>query len=79
MQGLYLVTDRGLCGDKMEDVIVKAVRGGARYVQLREKNASSSPFRRLLSSMTAWMWRWLPMPTGFTWVRRICLAPWQEE
>ena len=44
MQGLYLVTDRGLCGDKMEEVIVKAVRGGARYVQLREKNVSTRFF-----------------------------------
>jgi len=44
MQGLYLVTDRGLCGDKMDEVIVKAVRGGARYVQLREKNVSTRFF-----------------------------------
>jgi thiamine-phosphate pyrophosphorylase len=44
MQGLYLVTDRGLCGDKTDEVIVKAVRGGARYVQLREKNCSARFF-----------------------------------
>jgi thiamine-phosphate pyrophosphorylase len=44
MQGLYLVTDRGLCGDKIDEVIEKAVRGGARFVQLREKNVSTRFF-----------------------------------
>jgi thiamine-phosphate pyrophosphorylase len=44
MQGLYLVTDRGLCGDKMDEVIVKAVQGGAKYVQLREKNVPTKFF-----------------------------------
>ena len=38
MQGLYLVTDRGLCGDRpVEEVILLAVMGGVSCVQLREK------------------------------------------
>ena len=38
MQGLYLVTDRGLCGDRpVEEVILLAVKGGVSCVQLREK------------------------------------------
>ncbi len=38
MKGLYLVTDRGLCGDRnLEDVVLKAIRGGICCVQLREK------------------------------------------
>jgi len=42
MRGLYLVTDRGLCGQKpLEDVIMRAVRGGVAYVQLREKEIST--------------------------------------
>jgi len=45
MKGLYLVTDRGLCGDKsLEDVILQSVRGGARYVQIREKDQSTRDF-----------------------------------
>ncbi len=44
MQGLYLVTDRALCGDKTDEVVLKAVRGGARYVQLREKNCPTRFF-----------------------------------
>ena len=45
MQGLYLVTDRDLCGDKpLEDVVLQAVRGGVACVQLREKNVSTRFF-----------------------------------
>jgi thiamine-phosphate pyrophosphorylase len=45
MRGLYLVTDRRLCGGKpLEEVIVKAVKGGVAYVQLREKDLSTRSF-----------------------------------
>ncbi|MEA2013711.1 MAG: thiamine phosphate synthase [Thermodesulfobacteriota bacterium] len=45
MNGLYLVTDRGLCGDRsLEDVILRSVTGGARYVQIREKDQSTRDF-----------------------------------
>ncbi len=45
MRGLYLVTDRDLCGNKsLEEVITGAVKGGAAYVQLREKKISTRLF-----------------------------------
>ena len=45
MDGLYLVTDRELCGDRgIESVVEKAVEGGVRYVQLREKGLSTRAF-----------------------------------
>jgi thiamine-phosphate pyrophosphorylase len=45
MRGLYLVTDRRLCGGKpLEEVIIKAVKGGVAYVQLREKDVSARFF-----------------------------------
>jgi len=45
MNGLYLVTDRGLCGKKdLRDVILQALQGGAVYVQLREKEVSTRFF-----------------------------------
>ncbi len=45
MQGLYLVTDRTLCGEKnLEEVVIQAVRGGVSYVQLREKGISTRSF-----------------------------------
>lgn len=45
MRGLYLVTDRGLCGEKaVETVILQAVKGGVSYVQLREKDVSTRFF-----------------------------------
>lgn len=45
MQGLYLVTDRGLCGSKdLKDVILQALRGGVVCVQLREKDVSTRFF-----------------------------------
>jgi thiamine-phosphate pyrophosphorylase len=45
MHGLYLVTDRSLCGGKpLDEVIIKAVKGGVAYVQLREKDVSTRFF-----------------------------------
>ncbi len=45
MQGLYLVTDRDLCGKRtVEEVVLAAVRGGAGFVQLREKDLSTRDF-----------------------------------
>jgi thiamine-phosphate pyrophosphorylase len=45
MRGLYFVTDRGLCGRKpLEEVVIQAVKGGAAYVQLREKDVSTRFF-----------------------------------
>jgi thiamine-phosphate pyrophosphorylase len=45
MRGLYFVTDRGLCGSKpLEEVVIQAVKGGAAYVQLREKEISTRFF-----------------------------------
>lgn len=45
MRGLYLVTDRDLCGKKsLEEVVIKAVKGGVSYVQLREKEISTRIF-----------------------------------
>jgi thiamine-phosphate pyrophosphorylase len=45
MNGLYLVTDRELCGkNSLEDVIRQAVQGGVAYVQLREKDVSTRLF-----------------------------------
>ncbi|MBN1470222.1 MAG: thiamine phosphate synthase [Syntrophaceae bacterium] len=45
MRGLYLVTDRSLCGKKpLEEVVRMAVSGGVSYVQLREKEISTRYF-----------------------------------
>jgi len=45
MRGLYFVTDRDLCGGKpLEEVVIQAVKGGASYVQLREKDVSTRFF-----------------------------------
>lgn len=45
MYGLYLVTDRGLCGEKsLENVVLRAVEGGVSCVQLREKGMSTKLF-----------------------------------
>ena len=45
MRGLYLVADRRLCGGKpVEEVIIKAIKGGVAYVQLREKELSTRDF-----------------------------------
>ncbi|KUG22987.1 thiamin-phosphate pyrophosphorylase [hydrocarbon metagenome] len=45
MRGLYLVTDRGLCGKRpLEEVVINAVKGGVACVQLREKEISTRLF-----------------------------------
>jgi len=45
MRGLYLVTDRDLCGGRpLEEVVAAAVDGGASCVQIREKNLSTRAF-----------------------------------
>jgi thiamine-phosphate pyrophosphorylase len=45
VQGLYLVTDRKMCGDReLEDVVRQALKGGVAYVQLREKDVSTRVF-----------------------------------
>ncbi|HPX12359.1 MAG TPA: thiamine phosphate synthase, partial [Syntrophales bacterium] len=45
MKGLYLVTDRDLCGARpLEEVVLLSVRGGAACVQIREKNLSTRAF-----------------------------------
>ncbi len=45
MQGLYLVTDRDLCGGRpLKEVVAAAVAGGAAWVQLLEKNLSTRAF-----------------------------------
>ena len=45
MEGLYLVTDRDLCGGRsLEEVVLRSIRGGARYVQIREKDQSTRDF-----------------------------------
>lgn len=45
MKGLYLVTDRGLCGRRsVEDVVLMAAKGGAAIVQLREKGLPTRSF-----------------------------------
>ena len=45
MKGVYLVTDRGLCGVRgVAAVVAQAARAGACCVQLREKTASTRRF-----------------------------------
>ena len=45
MRGLYLVTDRGLCGGRpLEEVVRLAVEGGVSCVQLREKDLPTREF-----------------------------------
>ncbi|HEX7535077.1 MAG TPA: thiamine phosphate synthase [Syntrophales bacterium] len=45
MRGLYLVTDRGLCGNRsLEDVAHQALVAGAACIQLREKDVSTRFF-----------------------------------
>lgn len=45
MRGIYLVTDRGLCLNRpLQDVVLRAVKGGAAYVQLREKDITTRLF-----------------------------------
>lgn len=52
MRGLYLVTDRGLCGGRpLEEVVRLAVEGGASCVQLREKDLSTREFVETASAV----------------------------
>ena len=45
IKGLYLVTDRDLCGGRpLDEIVLAAVRGGAACVQLREKNLPTRSF-----------------------------------
>jgi thiamine-phosphate pyrophosphorylase len=54
VRGLYLVTDRGLCGDRaLEAVVAQAVQGGVACVQLREKDLSTGAFVALARSLKA--------------------------
>jgi thiamine-phosphate pyrophosphorylase len=57
LRGLYLVTDRGLCGNRsLEDVAHKALIGGAACIQLREKDVSTRFFveeAQRMKSLTA--------------------------
>ncbi len=54
MEGLYLVTDRELCGTRsIESVVAQAVSGGVRYVQLREKDTSTRAFIELAKRVKA--------------------------
>lgn len=51
---LYLVTDRGCLGGRdLCDVVGRAVAGGARLVQLREKNAATREFVELARALVA--------------------------
>lgn len=52
--GLYLVTDRALClGRPLVDVVARAVAGGVRVVQLREKRADTREFVELGRALLA--------------------------
>jgi thiamine-phosphate pyrophosphorylase len=57
VRGLYLVTDRGLCGNRsLEDVVCQALTGGAACIQLREKDVSTRFFTdeaRKMKALTA--------------------------
>jgi thiamine-phosphate pyrophosphorylase len=54
VRGLYLVTDRGLCGGRsLEAVVAEAVAGGVACVQLREKDLSTRAFVDLARSLKA--------------------------
>ncbi len=54
MRGLYLVTDRGLCGGRsLEAVVAQAVQGGVACVQLREKQLGTRAFVELAVALKA--------------------------
>ena len=57
MRGVYLVTDRTLCGNKsLEAVVFQALQGGVMCVQLREKDVSTRFFveeARKIKALTA--------------------------
>lgn len=45
MRGLYLVTDRGLCGSRsVAEIVLLAAKAGVAHVQLREKDISTRLF-----------------------------------
>jgi thiamine-phosphate pyrophosphorylase len=45
MRGVYLVTDRSLCGGRpLEEIVIQALKGGISFVQLREKEMSTRSF-----------------------------------
>ncbi len=47
VRGIYLVTDRSLCGQRsLDEIVLQAAGAGAAYVQLREKDVSTSFFVR---------------------------------
>ena len=51
---LYLVTDRGLAGDRdIEDIVRRSVEGGATMVQLREKSIDTREFIELALRLKA--------------------------
>lgn len=52
MRGLYLVTDRRLCGERpLGEVVRQAVLGGATCVQLREKDIPTREFVEVASGI----------------------------
>jgi thiamine-phosphate pyrophosphorylase len=56
MRGLYLVTDRALCGQRtVEEVVLQALRGGASCIQLREKDALTRDFVELAQRIRSLM------------------------
>jgi thiamine-phosphate pyrophosphorylase len=45
VKGVYLVTDRSLCGPRsVAEIVIQAAKAGVAYVQLREKNISTRSF-----------------------------------
>jgi len=59
VNGLHLVTDRGLCrGRSLEAVVLAAVRGGAASVQLREKDLDTRAFLEEAASLKALLAPW---------------------
>ena len=54
MRGLYLVTDRALCGGRdLEEIVAQAIQGGAACVQLREKELCTRAFVELAVALKA--------------------------
>lgn len=59
MNGVHLVTDRGLCrGRSLEAIVLAAVRGGAASVQLREKDLATRPFVEEAARLKALLAPW---------------------
>ncbi|AGX86880.1 thiamine-phosphate pyrophosphorylase [Candidatus Symbiobacter mobilis CR] len=57
---LYLVTDRGCMGGRpLAEVVLAAVQGGVRCVQLREKHLPLADFVAMARALKAWL-----APTG---------------